>query len=161
MSDELGFQILRSLRRILRGVARHSRQIGRDTGLAVPSLLCLRAIADAPSPADATVIWVATRVQLSKSTTSTLIDKLVKADLVQRERSVRDRRRVELSLTAEGHRKLEGMPRPLEARFLERLAGLDPAERSRILASLEQVVQLMGAQDLDAAPLLVPDSEIG
>lgn len=160
MSDEPGFQILRSLRRILRAVSRYSRQVGRDTGLAVPALLCVRAIGDAPSPEHATVAWVAERVQLSKSTTSTLIDKLVKSGLVLRERSTTDRRRVKLSLTPEGRSRLEAMPQPLEARFLERLAALEPEERAQILQVLGRVVELMGAEALDAAPLLVPGSDL-
>jgi DNA-binding MarR family transcriptional regulator len=159
--EDLGLTVLRSIRRILRQVSRYSRRVGRDTGLGVPQLLCLQAIAEAPEGSDVTVAYVADSVQLSRSTTSTLVDKLVKLQLVTRDRSERDRRRVHLQLTADGVRRLAGSPVPLEERFLERLAALDAEEQARIEEVLERLVQLMGAEDLDASPVLVSEADLG
>jgi hypothetical protein len=58
-------------------------------------------------------------------------------------------------------RRLAGSPVPLEERFLERLAALDAEEQARIEEVLERLVQLMGAEDLDASPVLVSEADLG
>lgn len=159
-SDEnLGFRVLRSLRRVLRRVSSYSRQVGRDTGLSVPHLLCLRAIAEDDAP-EVTVRRVAEATHLSPSTVSTIAEKLVRAALITRERSDRDRRRVNLSLTQQGRERLRDLPRPLEERFLSRLMALPAQDREHIVQVLEQVVEMMDADQMDAAPILVPGTEI-
>ncbi|MEZ4319958.1 MAG: MarR family winged helix-turn-helix transcriptional regulator [Myxococcota bacterium] len=158
--DDDGFRVLRAIRRIVRQVSRYSRQVGRDSGLGVPQILCLRAIAEAPSDLDVTVAHVASTVHLSRSTTSILVDRLVREGLVTRERNDRDRRRVQLGLTPAGRARLDQAPAPLESRFLERLSAIDPSERASLVASLERVVDLMDAEDLDASPLLVDGADL-
>lgn len=103
---------------------------------------------------------VADATHLSRSTVSTLSEKLVQANLVTRARSGRDRRRVHLALTEEGRRQVQALPAPLEDRFLARLRSLPVDRREEILSALEQVVLLMDAEVLDAAPLLVPGDEL-
>ncbi len=156
---DLGYRVLQSLRRIIRRVSSYSRVLTRETGLSVPTLLCLRAI-DEDDADEVTVARVAEATQLSRSTVSTLAEKLVQANLVTRVRSDRDRRRVHLALTEDGRRKVAELPQPLEEHFLERLRGLPRERREVVLEVLEQVVHLMDADDVDAAPMLVPDHEI-
>lgn len=151
--EDLGYRVLRSIRRIIRRVSTHSHDLARETGLTVPQLLCLRAVdalGESAMPAQ-----VAARMQLSPSTVSGVLDRLERAGLVTRHRSERDRRVVFLALTELGRARLDAMPRPLQDRFLVRLAALEPDEREQILVALEKVVALMDATDLDAAPVLV------
>jgi len=157
--DVLGYRVLRSIRRIIRRVANHSRELARETGLTVPQLLCLRAVDDLG--AGAMPAQVAAAVQLSPSTVSGVIDRLVRAELLNRHRSDRDRRVVVLGITELGRARLDGMPLPLQDSFLARLAALEPHQREQILAALEQVVALMDATDLDAAPVLVDGADMG
>ena len=133
--------------------------MSRDSGLTVPQLLCMRAISQAEVE-DCTLALVADEVHLSRSTVSAIIERLVKAGLVRRDRSTRDRRRLKLSLTAAGEQLLGTTPRPLQDRFLSRFAGL-PLERQRLLLeAIEEVVEMMDAQELDAAPILMPGVEV-
>jgi DNA-binding MarR family transcriptional regulator len=151
-TDELGFRVLRSIRRIIRRVTTHSHQLAQDTGLTVPQLLVMRAIDDLG--AEATLSRVTSAVHLSPSTVSGVVERLVRAGLVTRAQSERDRRVWALTPTERGRVKLAALPRPLQDRFLVRLAALQPVERDAILAALEKVVDLMDAGDLDAAPML-------
>lgn len=159
-SRVVGIEMLRAIRQILRQVSRYSRVVSRRTGMGVPQMLCLRAIAEADRSEDVTLARVADTIQLSRSTASALIDKLVRSGHVIRQRSDRDRRRIDLDLSADGRLELERMPVPLETRFLERLAGLPPEERQGLLDALRRIVDLMGADDLEGAPMLVPGAEI-
>lgn len=139
----------------------HSRQLASKTGLTVPQLLCLRAIDElATDEDDVTLAKVSAALQLSQSTVSNIIERLVRAGLVDRQRSARDRRRVHLTLTGDGAERLRGAPRQLQDRFLARVERLPATERDRLLAALEEVVELLGAEELDAAPMLIPGSDV-
>lgn len=127
-------------------------------GLTVPQLLCLKAIGDEPEAM--TVAELAKRVSLSPTTTSRIVERLVRADLVSREREREDRRRVRLSLTAAGRKRHASLPRPLQERFLERFECLPPADQKRLLEALREILVMMDAEEVDAAPVLVPDEEI-
>jgi len=156
-----GFQILRAIRRIIRRTSEHSRNVGKHSGISVPQMLCLKAIADFPPDAEVTVVMVATAVQLSAATVSRILDRLEKVGLILRERRSTDRRKVCLSLTEAGQRKLDDLPTPLHEQFLERLDRLDPVERLGLLKALERIVELMDAGGLDASPMLTPELEVG
>lgn len=157
--NELGHRLLQSIRRIVRRIAVHSRKMAVDTGLTVPQLLVMRAIREL-SGEEVSLASVAARIQLSRSTVSAILERLVRADLVRRDRSTRDRRRVNLTLTRVGEECLDSLPGPLQDRFLKRIAALPHDEQEQLLDSLERVVELMDADELDAAPMLVPGAAI-
>lgn len=125
----------------------------------MPQLLCLKTIGDS-APERMTVADLAKRVFLSPTTTSRIVDRLVRAGLVSRERSERDRRRVRLSLTETGRRRHVELPRPLQESFLERLERLPAADQERLLQALREILVMMDAEDVEAAPVLVPEAEI-
>ena len=156
---EIEERALRSIRRIIRRVAAHSRQLSQQTGLTLPQLLCLRAI-HRSTEEEVTAAGVADVVQLSRPTVSGVIDRLVRAGLVHRDRSTRDRRRLNLSVTEAGRQHLAGLPTHLQDSFVRRLAALPIDDQERLLSALEQVVELMDADELDAAPMLVPGAEL-
>lgn len=160
-SDSIGFQILRAIRRIIRRTSEHSRNVGRQGGVSVPQMLCLKAISEFPEGAEITVAKVAEAVQLSAPTVSRLLDRMEKGGFILRERNSRDRRRVCVTLTDAGWQRIENLPTPLHEEFLERLDTLDPIECLGLLKALERIVELMDAEDLDAAPMLTPELEVG
>lgn len=124
-------------------------------------MLCLKAISEFPEGTEITVAMVANAVQLSAPTVSRILDKMEKSGHVSRERSSKDRRRVCVSLTGGGWQRLENLPTPLHEQFLKRLRTLDPIECLGLLRGLERVVELMDAEEIDAAPLLIPELEVG
>lgn len=156
VSDE----VLRALRKILRKISEHSRQLSRDAGLTVPQLLCLRAINDADQAGEVTVARISQAVQLSPATVSRILDRLEAAKLVIRERRSEDRRKVCLSLTERGRLKASGFPTLLQEQFVTRLEALPDAKQSELLGTLETIVEMMEATDIDAAPLLDHNFEI-
>ncbi|MEZ4240082.1 MAG: MarR family transcriptional regulator [Myxococcota bacterium] len=158
-TDDLAYRVLTSIRRIIRRVTTHSHRLAHDTGLTVPQLLVLRAIDTLG--ADATLSRLVVAVQLSPSTVSGVVERLVKAGLVTRTQSERDRRVWTLAPSPAGRERLATVPLPLQDAFLARLAALPDAERDAILSALEQVVELMDAGDLDASPVLVDGADVG
>lgn len=145
--------VLRALRRIMRGVAVHSRQLYRSSGLTMPQLLCLQAIATAPGP-EVTAAHVSRQLRLSPATVTGILDRLERDTLLRRERTSRDRRKICLQLTDRGRARLAEVSPSLQDRFVDRLRHLAPPERLAILAALERVAEMVGAADLDASPIL-------
>lgn len=155
--------VLRAIRRIVRRISEHSRNLSRDVGLTVPQLLCLKAIGrleDRQQEPEITVAMVGERVQLTPPTVSRIVDRLVRAGLVTRERRARDRRKVCLSLTSAGLERYGTLPRPLQETFVARFAALDQDRRGEILRVLEEVGSMMEAGSLDAAPVLIPGLDV-
>ncbi|MEZ4368011.1 MAG: MarR family transcriptional regulator [Kofleriaceae bacterium] len=160
--DAIAQDILRTIRQVVRQISIHSKQLQRDVGLSVPQLLCLQAIADGPvaagtGAAGVTLGDVSDRVQLGAPTVSRIIDRLIAANLVARERGTDDRRKVQITLTEAGQARVAALPTPLQTSFLERLARLGDDERRHLRDALAKVAELMSASELDAAPLLSPD----
>ncbi len=150
-NDEPSYEILRALRRILRRVNEHSRMLARESGMTVPQVLALKAVAELEL---ATPAVVARAIQLTPSTTTAVLDRLEGAGMIRRERSPDDRRKVLLVLTDEGRERAAKLPPPLQERFLERLDAIEALERGKLLDALDRIVELMDASDVDAAPLL-------
>ncbi|MCB9718741.1 MAG: winged helix-turn-helix transcriptional regulator [Myxococcales bacterium] len=155
--------VLRAIRRIVRRISEHSRNLSRQVGLTVPQLLCLKAIGqleESEGQPEITVLLVGERVQLSPPTVSRIVDRLVRAGLVTRERRARDRRKVCLSLTAAGVERYGTLPRPLQETFVARFGALSVQRQQAILQALEEVGAMMEAGSLDAAPVLTPGLDV-
>jgi DNA-binding MarR family transcriptional regulator len=158
-ADAVGDEILRALRRILRRVTLHSRQMLRDTGLSLPQVLALRAIGEMQG-GHATQVALSRTLQLTQPTVTGILDRLERAGLVRRERSTSDRRKIGISLTDTGRARLSSLPTPLQEQFMLRLMQLSVEERTTLLQSLNRVVALMEAEAIDAAPILLPDADV-
>ena len=85
------------------------------------------------------------------STTSNMLDKLAKAELVQRTRSETDRRVVNLSLTAKGASALARAPKPLTGLVPHALENLPEPALTQLHADLELLIQHMKYVDVSAA----------
>lgn len=153
-------QVLRSLRRIIRKTSEHSRQIARETGLTLPQALCLQAIDQLNRNGEATVARVSEAVQLAPATVSRILDRIEQAALIERQRRSKDRRKVCLVLTDAGALRVQNLPPLLQGQFVDRLMHLTSAEQREILQALEKVVDLMGAAEIDASPVLDPQPAI-
>jgi DNA-binding MarR family transcriptional regulator len=144
-------QVLISLRKIIRAIDLHSKQIERESGLTGPQLLLMQLI---DTSGEITAGVIAREVSLSQATVTSIIDRLERKGLLQRVRNTDDKRKVMVSLTAEGHTALEKAPTLMQESFIKRFDQLEEWEQSLILSSLQRVGDMMNASDLDAAPLL-------
>lgn len=154
-------EVLTSIRQIVRRISEHSKALSQMVGLTVPQLLCLKAIGHLERGEDEiTVVMVGKQVQLSAATVSRIVDRLVRSGLVERERRSQDRRRVCLSLTDAGLERFQTLPTALQEKFVERFSALSDDERDTILSSLHRIVAMMDAEDVDAAPILVPGEDL-
>jgi DNA-binding MarR family transcriptional regulator len=143
--------VLVSLRRIIRVIELHSRQLVSRFGLTGPQLVVLKALAQ---QGQVPVSKLAKSVQLSQATVTGIINRLGQRDLVARHRDDVDRRRVIVELTPTGREMLSNSPSLLHEGFIRQFENLEDWEQTQILATLQRLVSMMEAHDVDASPLL-------
>ena len=144
-------EVLTSLRRVIRATDLHSRQLAKISGLTAPQILLLQAIRKLEG---ATIGDLAKEVSLSQATVTSILDRLEKRDLVQRERSSVDKRKVHACLTEQGAESLRDAPMPLQDQFARQFNDLQEWEQTSIIASLQRVAYMMDAEHIDASPVL-------
>ena len=151
------FRILTAIRRVIRSVDKYSRKINTELGLTTPQLLCLDALGK-----NEHIITkeLAQKVNLSESTVIGIVDRLEAKQYLVRERSKEDRRKVYLSLTDAGRGILDSTPSLLQDKLSIALSKLEKNNLETITQSLEQVVEMMDAEKLDASPNLLPTADI-
>jgi DNA-binding MarR family transcriptional regulator len=93
-------------------------------------------------------------VALSQGTVTGIIDRLAARQLVTRERNPSDRRLVTVALTEAGEALISQAPSPLQEQFSRQLVALDESEQEQIRDTLQRIVQMMGGEELQAAPIL-------
>lgn len=145
-----GHEALTALRRIVRATEFNSRRLAHETGLTNSQMLVLRLLAQS----ELTPGHVAAQIGLTQATVTALVDRLEKRGLVQRRRGEDDRRRIYLTLTAEGHTLLAGMPSNLQSHFQARFDELADWEQAMIVSSLERIAVMLNADTIKAGAVL-------
>ena len=132
-SDECACEVLDVVPLIMRTIRAEMRR-HRAPGVSVPHF---RVLAFLNRNEGASLSEVAEYIGLTLPSISTLVDGLVIRELVTRQTSLTDRRRVTLALTARGKSALEAARRDAQARLAERLATLTAAERTTVMRTMQ------------------------
>lgn len=144
-------EVLVALRRVIRATDLHSKHLAKTTGLTAPQILLLQTIR---SKGRMTIGELAILMSLSQATVTTIVDRLEKRQLVSRERSTTDKRKVYALLTEDGLEVLKSAPIPLQHQFTRQFEVLEEWEQTMIIASLQRIAHMMDAQNIDASPVL-------
>ncbi|MFS0749642.1 MarR family winged helix-turn-helix transcriptional regulator [Oceanobacillus sp. 1P07AA] len=109
--------IIHSFREVNRFFYKQMWHHANDLGITVVQLQTMKYISEHPN---ISLQELAEKMNISKSTVSSTVDRLVKASFIKREQSAADRRSIKLNLTEAGKKKeTEG-----KKLFLERLHAL-------------------------------------
>jgi DNA-binding MarR family transcriptional regulator len=144
-------ECLIALRRILRATELFERDLAHAVGLTPAQLRVLQIVAEKTS---VTPKALASQMGVSQATVTALVDKLVTGGLVQRVPSEQDRRQINVLATARGLDRLLDAPNALQQRFVRAFDRLADWEQAQLVSSLERVADMLGAQGIDAAPVL-------
>lgn len=144
-------EVLVALRRVIRATDLHSKHLAKTAGLTAPQLLLLKTARD---KGEVTIGELAREMNLSQATVTTILDRLEKRELVYRERSREDKRKVHAFLTDEGYEILKNAPTALQDHFIRQFQDLHDWEKTMIISSLQRVAQMMDAGHIDASPVL-------
>lgn len=108
----------------------------RGPGISIPQF---RVLAFLNRTEGASLSSVADRVGLSLPAMSRLIDGLVERDLVEREESAEDRRRITLRLTPMGKELVRVSRAGAQTRLAEALGSLPPTQRAEIAEAMQRL----------------------
>ena len=144
-------ELLVSIRKVIRAIDLHSKQLKKSSGLTGPQLLIMKEIAQVSG---VTASIIAKNINLSAATVTNILDRLEKRDMIKRVRSLTDKRRVELFLSETGKVCLVGAPQPLQEHFIDKFCSLESWEQSLLLSSMQRIATMMDANEIDASPVL-------
>lgn len=144
-------ELLVSIRKITRAIDLHSKYLKRTFGLTIPQLVILQEVANKK---EVSVTDLSKTIDLSQATVTDIVNRLVKNQFLSKERSNIDKRMVVIKPLQKTLDLLEQAPPPLQEMFTQRFAALENWEQLMLLSSLNRIVRLMSAQEIDAAPIL-------
>ena len=144
-------QVLSSLRRVIRAIELHSKQLVKTASVTGPQLRLLQLIKSHPN---SSLRELANAMSLSQATVTSIMDRLEKRELIARVRSEIDKRKIHPQLTNTGIILIDKAPAPLQDSFVRKFEQLQEWEQQMIIASLQRVAEMMDASDIDAAPFL-------
>ncbi|QQM31639.1 MarR family transcriptional regulator [Martelella lutilitoris] len=136
--------VMKAIRRIAHAIDIRSKRIGRKTGLTIPQIVVLQAVADQGA---LTTAAISRQADLSPATTVTILDKLEAKGLIERKRSSSDRRKVQAVLTAAGSTTLAGTPSLFADGFAAEFSAFDRNEQFSIVTSFRRVADLLDAEE--------------
>lgn len=140
-----------ALRRILRATDLFGRELAQSVGLTAAQFRVLQIVAET---GQCTATAISQRMRISQATVTSLVDKLVRHDMVQRVKSQTDRRQTNIVITEKGKQAIAQAPDPLQQRFVRKFDALEDWEQAALIAALERVAAMLDAEDIDAAPVL-------
>jgi DNA-binding MarR family transcriptional regulator len=125
-------RVLDAIRRIVQALRVASRDADRRFGMSAAQLFVVQRLAESGA---SSLNDLAARTLTHQSSVSVVVQRLVKAGLVERTPSRRDGRRVVLELTPKGRALGRRLPRAAQDRLIGAIEMLSPGER-RALADL-------------------------
>jgi len=150
-------EIIDNLRRVFQVVNAQSKKAELSTGLTGPQLWTIKTIAET---GPIRISDLARKIYLHPATLVGIIDRLEMRGIVMRTRSMRDRRVVQVDLTNAGKALVAKSPQVAQGLLVSGLETLPTANLERIASGLEQLVKILGAQELPPQLILSPEINI-
>lgn len=144
MNENINFQTVALLEKELRYISHLIKQKGREIlsnyTITPPQFVALQWLHEY---GDMTIGDLSTKMYLAFSTTTDLVDRMEKTELVQRVRDEQDRRVVRIHLLPEGERVIEEVIQKRQEYLAEILSSYSNKETEELLANLQKLHELM------------------
>jgi DNA-binding MarR family transcriptional regulator len=134
-------QILDSLRRIVQSLRVSARAAEANLGLSGAQLFVLQKLSE---ESGLSVNDLAERTLTHQSSVSVVAARLVDKGFLSRERSAKDARRLELSITPAGRAALRRSPLAAQEKLIEGISRMKERDRAQLASLLDQVTDLSG-----------------
>ncbi len=130
----------KAVRRIVRANDLQSKALSKSCGLTAAQLVVLKGISEL---GEVTTTVLSAHADLSPATVVTVLDNLEERGIIERYRSMTDRRIVHTRLTASGAGLVAKAPEPLGDTVASRFAALREEQRAALLASADALASLL------------------
>ena len=139
-----------ALRRIVHGVDLLARRLLQECSVTGPQLMCLYTLTE---EGPLTSKGLAERVHIHPCVLVGIVDQLEEKGLLERRRDRKDRRSVSLMMTERGLVFVR-QPSPLQAALMAKLERMNPDDQVRLAIAMEEVVDLIEAQEVEPIPIM-------
>lgn len=145
--------ILVGIRKIIRVVNIENKHIEKEYGVSIPQLLCMNFLAshtDFTSNSGA----IKNYLNLNASTVTGIVDRLEKKAYIAKLPKSGDKRVLRITLTQKGSELVKKFPPLMHERLAEKLKELPQSKLGTIQSSLNFLTKVMGADNIDASPVI-------
>lgn len=146
-------KLLIDLRKIFRSINLENKKVEKKYGVSTPQILVLNFLNEQES-FQSTSKQIKGLLNLNASTVTGIISRLEKKGFVARIPSKTDRRVVKITLTMAGIDLIKSLPRVLHEKLEDKLESLNDAQVEEIQKSINILVNLLNAEDVEASPVL-------
>ena len=146
LNDQRCRNLLIALRKIIQAIDQHSIQLKKNFGPTGPQLIILQSVFTNKL---ISVTQLSKEVSLSQATVTNITKRLEKQGYVERKKSLRDKRKVNISVTEKGNLILEKVPPLLQKKFTDRYSKLEDWEQLMIESAFNKVVSMMSAENVE------------
>lgn len=141
---ELPVEVLKKFRLIYGSVRAHFREVEKNCGVSGSQLWILQEVSRTPGVG---VSELAERLHIHQSTCSQLVEKLVQHELLEKQRSEQDQRRVGLNVPPHAKSLLARAPGPAQGLLPEALAALPDSVLAQLDGALMEVIGQLSSRD--------------
>jgi DNA-binding MarR family transcriptional regulator len=147
-------EIIDNIRRVFHVVNEQSKKARRETGITGPQLWAIKIIAESET---IRVSDLARCMYLHPATVVGILNRLELQGLIRRVRTNNDRRIVNVELTKSGNALVSKAPHVTQGLLVAGLEVLPRRKLEEISASLDTLVQILGAQKLPPQLIMSPE----
>jgi DNA-binding MarR family transcriptional regulator len=126
---------MNAVRSIVRALRINTRAIELKMGISLAQLFVLQQLAERSA---SSLNELADRTATHQSSVSVVVRRLVERGFVSRTSSATDKRRIEIELTPQGRKLLEGAPTTIQTQMMNALQRLQPSDRTSLAELLER-----------------------
>lgn len=139
-NESVYYDILISLRQIIRCTDLHSKKLVKSYGLTGPQLIIIKVIAQR---GEIVIGSLAKEVSLSQATVTNIVERLEQKGILYRKKTDFDKRRVVVTTTDKAHAILEQKPLLLDLSFVKNFEKLETWEKNMLISSLQRIASMM------------------
>ena len=153
--ESVYYDMLISLRQIIRSTDLHSRKLVKAYGLTGPQPILIQVIAN---KGEIVIGNLSKEVSLSQATVTNIVERLEQKGILSRKKTESDKRRVVVSATEKAHEILKQKPSLLAHGFINKFEKLYEWEQNMLLSTLQRIAFMMTETDdvVDPAFLATP-----
>lgn len=145
--------ITKQLRILFRAIQAHSRKVETTCGLSSAQLWMLYEVSLSYG---IKVSELASILSIHRSTSSNMLDKLEKKNLISRDRSKSDQRSVHIYITEQGKELLAQAPSPPQGQLSNTLSKLSSEQLTNLETSLQVFIDALNFKDVKASTTPIP-----
>ncbi|WII71523.1 MarR family transcriptional regulator [Bdellovibrio sp. 22V] len=143
-------EVMDYIRHIFKALRVSSSQFEKQIGLSAAQIFVLKKLKEEPG---LSINDLSARTTTHQSSVSVVVKKLEEQGLVLRAISKEDSRRVIVSLTEEGLKKLGEIPRTIQEEMIDSLQGMSPEKTAALAMLMKEFVHQAGIIENASAPM--------